>query len=348
MAAKPPCDSLLVTHLPNIRFLTGFTGSSGCALVTRRRKLFFTDSRYTVQAKRQVRGFQTVIANGPPLIAACAYIARRRISIGVLGYEGAHLSSRELAAARRTLKGVSFKDASGCVEQQRARKSRTEIARIRKACALADKAMQRLRRSRVTGRTEREVAWMLETMMRESGSEALPFEIIVASGPRSSMPHGLATDRVIGSGELIVVDLGARVEGYCSDMTRTFATGALSARQEEIYRIVQEAQRLGVAAARPGAKAARVDEAAREYIDAAGYGDAFGHSAGHGVGLEAHELPVLAARSTDLLEAGMTVTVEPGIYLERTGGVRIEDTVLVGVRGPETLTRFPRELIRLK
>lgn len=348
MAAKSACDSLLVTHLPNIRYLTGFTGSSGCALVTRRRKVFFTDSRYAVQARKQVKGFQTMIVSGAPLPAACAYISSHRVRTGVLGYEGAHLSSRELAAARKALKGVALKDASGCVEQQRLRKGRTEISRIRRACAIADSALEKLRRSRITGRTEREVAWLLETVMREAGSEPLPFEIIVASGPRSAMPHGVATRRVIRPGELVVVDLGARVDGYCSDMTRTFATGKLSARQEEIYRTVEEAQRRAAAAVRPGVRAAEVDAVARGVITAAGYGQAFGHSLGHGVGLEAHELPVLAPRSRDVLEAGMTVTVEPGIYRERTGGVRIEDTVLVGARGPVILTRFPRGLIRLK
>jgi Xaa-Pro aminopeptidase len=189
---------------------------------------------------------------------------------------------------------------------------------------------------------------MLETAMRGAGSEALPFEIIVASGRRSAMPHGLATDRVIGAGELVVVDLGARVDGYCSDITRTFATGPLTPRQIEIYRTVQEAQQLALAAAKPGARAADVDAVARGHIEAAGYGEDFGHSLGHGVGLEPHELPVLAPRSAEVLQAGMVVTVEPGIYRERTGGVRIEDTVLVGRRGPVSLTGFSRELIRLK
>lgn len=348
MTVKPACDSILVTHPPNLRFLTGFTGSSGCALVTRRKKVFFTDSRYLLQTRREVRVFENVIVNGPPLLAASAYLKSRRLKTGLLGYEGAYITARELAALRSTLKGIKLKDASGCVEAQRLIKNRREIACIRRACGLADLALERLRRYRVIGKTERQVAWMLEATMREAGSGPLPFEIIVASGPRSAMPHGVAGNRVIRADELLVVDLGATVNGYCSDMTRTFATGSLTARQRQIYETVRAAQELAVLGIRPGVPCADLDGLARDHITAAGYGEAFGHSLGHGVGLEAHELPVLSYRATEALQPGMTVTVEPGVYLENTGGVRIEDTVLVGKRGGLLLTKFPRHLISLR
>lgn len=344
---KAGCDSILVTHLPNVRYLTGFSGSSGCVLVTRRKKAFFTDSRYGVQASRQIKGYEIVVANVASLRAACGYIVSRRLKTGVLGYEGAHLTSRQLGYLRRSLKGISLKDASGCVEDQRQRKDKREIAKLRRAARIADLAFESLGRSRIVGRREKEVAWMLEAAMREAGSDKLPFEIIVASGPRSAMPHGVAGNRVIRKNELVVIDLGASVGGYCSDATRTFSTGPLSGRRSEIYGVVAEAQELAIKAVRPGASCAGVDAVAREHIEAAGYGDAFGHSLGHGVGLEAHELPVLSSRSKDILEEGMVLTVEPGIYVERMGGVRIEDTVLVGRKGPVRLTKYPRKLVQL-
>ncbi|MFA5809136.1 MAG: Xaa-Pro peptidase family protein, partial [Thermoleophilia bacterium] len=331
-------DSLLITHLPNVRYLTGFSGSAGCVLITRAKKLFFTDFRYQAQAKREVRRFDVHIVPAAALAGACGYAVKRRLKLGIVGYEAAHLNQRSFLEVKKILKGTSFKDSEGIVEKSRQIKSRTEISRIRKACALADLAMEKLRRTKVTGKTEKEIAWLLESAMRMAGSGALPFEIIVASGPRSAMPHVVASGRVIRPDELVVVDLGASVDGYCSDMTRTFTTGELSRRQAEIYRIVREAQEVALEGARPGVPCADLDGMARRRITEAGYGDAFGHSLGHGVGLEAHEGPVLAPRSKEILRAGMTVTIEPGIYVERIGGVRIEDTILVGSTGPVRLT----------
>lgn len=344
---KAGCDSLLVTCLPNVRYLTGFSGSSGCALVTKRKKVFFTDTRYEIQAARQVRLFEVVISNGPPLRGAAEYIKSHRLRISSLGYEGAHLTCRDLAYLRRNLKGTKLSDRSGCVEEHRLVKDRKELSSIRRACRIADLSLEGLSQTRVIGKTEKQVAWMLETVMREAGSDNLPFEIIVASGPRSAMPHGVASDRVIRKDELLLVDLGASVDGYCSDMTRTFATGRLTGRQMEIYRTVQEAQDMAAKGIKAGVKASEIDKLARDRIAAAGYGEAFGHSLGHGIGLEAHEGPVLASRSKDVLAAGTTVTVEPGIYLKRAGGVRIEDTVLVTPKGAQRLTRFPRDLMKL-
>lgn len=341
-------DSLLVTHPANVRYLTGFTGSSGCALITRRRRLFFTDFRYRAQAARQVKKFQARIIPGSLLEGVCHYIVSRRISLGVLGFDAVHLSYHDYRLLRRLLKRAKLTDASGVTEELRQRKSRVETDCIKQASAIADEAFRKLCRIKVVGKTEREIAWILGTAMRAKGAEGMPFEIIVASGHRSAMPHGASSDKVIRRGELVVVDMGAAVGGYCCDATRTFTTGRLPATLKSIYQIVKEAQELALAAAVPGAGCADIDAIARNHINAAGYGADFGHSTGHGVGLEAHEAPVLSARSKDVLQTGMTVTVEPGIYIEGAGGVRIEDTLLVGAKSPQLLTRFPRELITLR
>ncbi|MHB9111475.1 MAG: M24 family metallopeptidase [Thermoleophilia bacterium] len=348
MAGKP-CnhESLLVTHLPNVRYLTGFSGSSGCALLTPRRKYFFTDFRYEAQAAKELRGFDLRIVRGGALDGCCRYIVSRKIRTGVIGFDGAHISLREHQLVRKLLKGQPLCDASGEVEKQRLVKSRSELGKLRRAAKVADAAYARLARSKVVGRTEKEVAWMLESFMRQAGSGPMPFEIIVASGPRSAMPHGVATGRVIRPGELVLVDMGASVGGYCSDATRTFATGPLPEKLAGVYQTVLAAQQLAMDGMRAGIACSEADRLAREHIAAAGFGGAFGHSLGHGIGLEPHEGPVLSGLSREVLAAGMTVTVEPGIYLERFGGVRIEDTVLVGSRSVQPLTRFPRELITL-
>ncbi len=348
----PPAglDALLVIHMPNVRYLTGFTGSSGCALITRRRRYFFTDFRYRDQAAKEVKGFEVDMVKGGLLPSVCRFIRSRRLKMERLGVDYRRLSHSSFLSLKKGLKGtgVRLADAGGVVEARRRIKSRAETAKLRKASAIADAALKRLMRRKVTGMSERQVAWLLESFMRQAGSGPMPFDIIVASGPRSAMPHGVAVDRVIGEGELVVIDMGASVDGYCCDITRTFATGALSARQERIYRTVKEAQALALAAAKPGVACSEVDRAARDHIAAAGFGEAFGHSLGHGVGLEPHEGPVLAPASKDTLEPGMVVTIEPGIYTGRTG-VRIEDTVMIGEKkGGSPLTGFSRSLVTLK
>lgn len=342
------CDSFLVTHLPNIRYLTGFTGSSGCVLLTPRLRLFFTDFRYETQAAREVRGFGVRVVSGGLLEGACHHINTRSIKTGILGFEGDYLGYRQHLLLRRLLKGTRLKDAGGTVEALRLRKSRPEVHRIGRAAAIADAALAKLRRSRVVGKSERAVAAFLEHALRTAGSEKLPFDVIVASGPRSAMPHGVSTNRIIRKGELLLVDLGARIDGMCCDMTRTFATGRISARLRNAYRTVSEAQRRALAAVSPGVSCREIDLKARKHIADAGFGDAFGHSLGHGIGLEPHEAPVLSPRSEDVLAYGMVITVEPGIYLKGAGGIRIEDTLMAGRNGPVLLTGFPRQLITLR
>lgn len=350
MAFVPPpgCDSLLVTNIINVRYLTGFTGSSGCVLMTPRQQLFFTDFRYRVQASRQVDGYSVRIVKAAPAAGAASHALAHHVKLGVLGFEGANLSRRSYLELKRLLPGVRLKDASGAIERQRVVKTRREVDLIRRAAALGDDALAMLARSRVIGRSEREVAWMLERRMRESGSEPIPFEIIVASGTRSAMPHGVASEKIIGEDELVVVDLGARVGGYGSDITRTFATGKVSRQQQRIFDVVHAAQAKALAAVAPGVECAAIDAVARGFIDRAGFGGDFGHSLGHGVGLEPHEAPVLATGAKGILLAGTVVTIEPGVYRSRAGGVRIEDTVVVGAAGVEILTSAPRGLRRLR
>lgn len=337
-------DSLLVSAPANVRYLTGFTGSSGCVLVTPRQRFLFTDFRYETQAAREVSGFRVEIIAGNLLEGVGAFILRRRLKTGVLGYEGAALSQRDFSRLKRQLKGIRLLDAGAAVEELRQEKKPAEISRMRRAAAIADQALKRLGRSRVSGRSELEVAWMLEAAMREAGSEPLPFDVIVASGPQSALPHARPGRRIIRKGDLLMVDLGARWQGYVCDMTRTFAVGELAPPLRSVYDIVREAQERAVAAVLPGSLAATVDSAAREFIADAGFGDRFRHSTGHGVGLETHEGPSISPRSQTRLAPAMTITVEPAIYLKNRGGVRIEDTVLVGRRRPERLTTFPREL----
>lgn len=337
-------DSLLVTASANVRYLTGFTGSAGCALITPRQRYLFTDFRYETQAAREAGGFRVEIIAGELLAGVCRFAMDRRLKLGVLGYDAVHLSQRGFAAIKKQLKGVRMADAAGAVEALRQAKTAAEVRRIRKAAAIADRALTRLSRARVSGRSELELAWMLETSMREAGSGPLPFEVIVASGPHSAMPHARPGKRRLREGDLLLVDMGAEWQGYGCDISRTFAVGRLAPALEKIYEEVRKAQALGVEAAVAGRTGAEVDAAARRQIDAAGFGDRFRHAAGHGVGLETHEAPSISPLAGAGLTPGMVITVEPGIYLPGRGGVRIEDTVLVGSRKATRLTGFPREL----
>lgn len=348
LAEAKGCDSLLVTDPANVRYLTGFSGSSGCALITPRQRLFFTDSRYQLRAEKEVKGFSVRIVSRALLDGACVYVNSKKIALGNLGFEGRHLSYAQHLGLRRSLKKIKLIDAGDAVKNLRAIKTRREIGSIRKAASIADAAFKKLKSMKVVGRSEREVAAILEYTMKQNGSERMPFEIIVASGRRTAMPHAATSGRIIRKDELLLIDMGASVDGYCCDVTRTFATGRLPARLQSLYRIVMEAQGRAIGALKPGLALKDADSLARDHITSAGYGRNFRHSLGHGVGLETHEAPVLSPLSEGTLEQGMTVTVEPGIYVSGSGGVRIEDTILIDSRGPVMLTRFTRELINLR
>ena len=329
-------SAAFVTHLPNVRWLCGFSGSAGSLLVTARDAVFFSDFRYRAQSRREVRGARLFEYAGGPHTAIAAAVRVARVSR--LGFESERMTVAfhgELAAA---VPKVELTPLRGTVEQLRAVKDPAELALIRRALAIAGQALERSVR-RLVGRSELAVAARLQQEIRAGGGEDESFPTIVASGARSALPHGLPTGKAIGGGDLVVIDFGVRCGGYCSDTTRSFIAGKWDRKSREIYRVVLEAQRSALAVIAPGVKASDVDAAARNVIDRAGYGRHFGHGTGHGVGIEVHELPVLSARSGDTLQAGMVVTVEPGIYLENFGGVRIEDMVLVTETGREILSR---------
>ena len=336
---------MLVSDLVNVRYLTGFTGSNAALLLYAddTPPVLATDSRYRTQAARQAPDLHTVIepACGRHLVGRAVGSGARRI-----GFESHVVTVDGFDALARELDLAELVRASGAVEALREIKDAGEIALLRLACEAADAALADLidRGGLAPGRTERAVARELEALMLEHGADGPSFETIVAAGPNSAVPHHRPTDAVLDRGDFVKIDFGALVAGYHSDMTRTVVLGAAAAWQREIYAVVAAAQRAGVDALEQGAALCEVDGAARRVIAEAGYGEHFGHGLGHGVGLQIHEAPGINALAAGTLRAGSVVTVEPGIYLAERGGVRIEDTLVVGARGPELLTRFPKDL----
>lgn len=332
-------DALLVTSLPNLRYLTGFTGTNGACIVGEGRREFFTDFRYVEQAEAQVRDFDRVRGERDLLADVAARLSGR------VGFEDQHMPVRQHARLTELAgDGVELVPAGGLVEELRAVKDERELAAIGEAAALADGIYEYLLERGLAGRTEREVALDLEHEMRARGAEDPSFPTIVAAGPNGALPHAEPREVEIEPDTLVVVDLGCRVDGYCSDCTRTLATGELSDEAAGVYELVLEAQRAALEAVRAGAGCRDVDAAARERIEAAGHGERFGHGTGHGVGLEVHEGPRLAKTADGELAAGNVVTVEPGVYVAGAFGVRIEDLVAVTESGRERLSRFPKEL----
>lgn len=329
-------DGLLVTDLVNVRYLTGFTGSNGALLLTREGELFGTDGRYTERAAAEVPDLE-------PLIERATVAALARRAAGRIGFESDAVTV-EAHAALTTVTGAELVRAPGLVARLRVVKDETEIAALREACRIADQALTELLPTLRPGRTEREIALDLEFRMRALGADGPSFDAIVAAGAHSAIPHHAPTDTEIKAGDLLKLDFGALVDGYHSDMTRTVVVGRGADWQRELYALVHEAQAAGCAAVEAGVPTKDVDAASRDVIVAAGHGEHFVHGLGHGVGLAIHEAPALSASSDDVLEAGMCVTVEPGVYLPGRGGVRIEDTLVVD---GEVLTGFPKELLEV-
>ena len=342
LLAERELDSLLVTDLVNVRYLTGFTGSNGAAIVTPDERLFFTDFRYVEQARDQVPDFERLDA-GRDLADALA----KRLS-GRAGFDEDDVSVATHGKLSEKLgDGVELVAAGGLVERLRAVKDEAEIAAMSAAADLATAAYHSLREYGLAGRTEREVATGLVRFMEDEGAEAASFPPIVAAGAHGALPHAVPRDVEIPRDTLVVIDMGARVDGYCSDCTRTIATGSLPDEVLEVYELVRRAQVDALDAAVAGAECRAVDAAAREPIDAAGHEQHFGHGLGHGVGLEVHEGPRLGKTAEGSLDAGNAVTIEPGIYLPGEFGVRIEDLVIVTEREPRILTGFPKGLVTI-
>jgi Xaa-Pro aminopeptidase len=343
-------DALVVSRLVNIRYLTGFTGSAGLLLVTRDGMHFTTDGRYQDQSAEQMAaaGVTADVAIGMAdgQRAAISAAARQHARIGLEAHGVTWAQQR--AYATDWFPHAELVATNGLVEDLRRVKDAGEIDRIRAACSIGDAALAAVRPALGTGIEERDFALALENEMRRLGASGTSFETIVASGPNGAKPHARPSHRQVQGGELVVLDFGCVVDGYCSDMTRTVAVGDpgdLSADLRRVHEVVLASHEAGKAAVRAGALAADVDRACRDVIADAGWADAFVHSTGHGVGLEIHEAPWVRSQSGDTLAVGHVVTVEPGVYLTGVGGVRIEDTVVVTEEGYRTLTESPRELV---
>ena len=344
--AEAGIEAFLVTYSHNRKYLSGFTGSAGMLLITADDNWLLTDFRYMTQAAEQAKGFQLVEHAAKPMESVKQLLASR--NIGKLAFEQEHVTYGEYAAWSRQLGTVELQPVSELVEHIRLIKDEGEVAVIRQAAELADRTFQYALGIIRPGISELEVALEMETFMRKGGASGPSFETIVASGERSALPHGVASDRIVGTDEFVKLDFGAYYKGYCSDLTRTVVVGQASERHREIYGIVLEAQLHALANIRPGMTGREADALSRDIIARYGYGDNFGHSLGHGFGLEIHELPRLSKLSDTILTPGMTVTVEPGIYIPGFGGVRIEDDVVLTDTGIKILTASPKELIELR
>jgi Xaa-Pro aminopeptidase len=343
--------ALLVTHLPNIRYLCGFSGTSGALLVHaggRWKPVFVTDGRYTRQAAEEVQGARVVISRKPALMAACE--CAQKAGVARLGFETQHMSyglhqtlAKELAKRGKT----RLKPVSGLTERLRETKDSDEVGQIRAAAALGDDLFRTALSAIRPGVPEALVAGKMEMHARREGAEKMSFDTIVAAGPRSALPHGRASSQAIPGSGFIILDYGVILAGYCSDMTRTVHLGRVSRLRRSMYAAVLEAQLASIEAVGPGVEAGAVDRAGRQVLKKAGYGAYFTHSTGHGVGIEVHESPRLAKGQTQQLIPGMVITIEPGIYIPEEGGVRIEDMVLVTETGHEVLTTVTKDLIEL-
>jgi Xaa-Pro aminopeptidase len=338
LVAERALDCFLVTDLVNVRYLTGFGGTNGACVCGAEVRVFLTDFRYTERAEAEVDGWEVITVADDWLGGIAARLS------GKAGFEDHHMAVRTLRKLEEKLSdGTSLEGAGGTVEKLRRVKDEAELAAIAAAAELADETWHWVLERGLAGRSELELARAAEARLREQGAEP-SFPAIVAAGPNGALPHAEPGEREIGRGELVVFDMGAKLDGYCSDGTRTFATGEPGERARQVYETVREAQASALAAVEAGVRAEAVDEVARDRISAAGHGEHFGHGLGHGVGLEVHEEPRVSQRSEDVLEPGEVVTIEPGIYLPGELGVRIEDLVVVSEDGHTNLSGLSKDL----
>lgn len=337
-------SSFLITSPYNLRYLTGFTGTTGLALIGLEEAFFITDFRYTEQAAKQCVGFE-IVKNVGPILEVVADLVESK-NIENLGFEESFVPFKQYVELEGLLE-VDLIPVSGMVEELREVKDEEEIAIVEKACEIADKAFSHILTYIKPGMTEIQVANELDFYMRSLGASSVSFETIVASGLRSAMPHGVASEKVIEQGDMITIDFGCYYNGYVSDMTRTISLGEPSDKLREVYNVVKEAQQKVLDVAKPGMTGVELDAVARDYIASKGYGEAFGHSTGHGIGLEIHEGPNVSKLAEKAFVPGNIITNEPGIYLPGIGGVRIEDDMLVTENGIKRLTHSEKELIIL-
>ncbi len=336
-------DAILVTNFTNVTYLTGFTGDDSYLLVTADGAVMLSDFRYIQQLEEECPGLEMSIRKAGTEMSEAVSNALRAARIGKLAVEAGSMTVSFHAQLSEQLPGIELVATTQWVEHLREIKDREEVAAIREAIAIAERAFAVVRAWMRPEQTEKEIAYELENQIRRFGGSRCSFTPIVGVGPRGALPHATLSDRRVGESDFVLIDWGARGPLYVSDLTRVLVTGRIPPKFEAIYGVVLRAQQAGIAAIKPGAVMQDVDAAARKVIEDAGYGKRFGHSLGHGIGLQVHELPRLAARQERTLKAGMVVTVEPGIYLPGWGGVRIEDDILVTRTGHEVLSSVPRE-----
>ena len=339
-------DGLLVSSLPNIRYLTGFSGSNALLFVTHRDVLLVTDFRYDHQASDEA-GDVARVRIEPASLWTGLWALLAEAGISTAGFESAHLVHRDFQRLLDEGGKWHWRPTTDLVEALREVKDADEVAHIRAAAGIAVEALASTLGQVRAGVSELAIAGVLERHLRESGTEAFPFPTIVASGPRSALPHARAGDRTIAQGDFLLLDFGATANGYCADITRTVVVGRASERQREVYEAVRQANEVARAEVRAGMRGKDADAIARDLLTSRGFGEAFGHGLGHGLGLEVHEAPRLSRVVETVLVEGAVVTIEPGAYLPGLGGVRIEDDVYLGPGGTRLLTEFPRELLEL-
>lgn len=342
---KEKIDFLLVTQIFHVQYLSGYTGSNGMILLAPPKAYFLTDSRYLVQAQKEVKSCKVIIADRElfselPKLPGLSKRAR-------VGLEAAHLTLKNLDKLKDLIPKADFRKTENLIESLTVTKDSEEIRKIRKAVRIADKAYSEILDFIRPGVKEKDIAFELEYKMKTLGADAIAFDLIVASGQRSAMPHGKASSKKLRKGDFVTLDFGCIFEGYASDITRTVVLGKATEKQKRIYDLVLAAQKKACRSVKPGLACSRLDAVPRDMIMKAGYGDYFGHGLGHGIGMQVHDNPSLSPRSTDVLSEGMVVTIEPGIYIPNWGGVRIEDDVLVTGSGGQVLSKSPKELIEL-
>jgi Xaa-Pro aminopeptidase len=337
--------AVLITAAPNRRYLSGFSGSAGALLITADHAILFTDFRYLSRAAQEAPGWEIRQIGGETPLHKALVVAANELRLYQIGCEAQHMSVAQHRALTEKIADVEDEikpellPVEHLVEPLREVKDDAELTILRRAIAITDEAIEAVLPVLTSEHTERQAAWLLEVALRERGAEAVSFPIIVAAGRNAALPHAEAGDALLGSGQPIIIDMGARYAGYHADLTRTIVLGEPDERFWHIYNLVLEAQQRAIAAIRPGMSGPDADALARDYLDAAGFGEAFGHSLGHGVGLDIHEGPGLARTSTSEVRVGNVFSVEPGIYLDDWGGVRIEDLALLHEHGCEVLSR---------
>ncbi|MFC4777443.1 M24 family metallopeptidase [Paenibacillus sp. GCM10023252] len=343
--AKQGIPAVLIGSSVNRRYISGFTGSSGMVLITPQNNYLLTDFRYMTQAPQQAASYQ-VVEHAPKALETVRELLDAA-GVKELAFEQDHVTYAEYAEWTKSLPGITLRPVSGLIEQLRMIKDEDELRIMQEAAKLADDTFAHILGLLKPGMRESDLALEMEVYMRSHGATSSSFDTIVASGERSALPHGVASDRIVGVNEFVKFDFGAYYQGYCSDLTRTVVVGKPSDKHVDIYNIVLEAQLHCLANIRPGMTGKEADALTRDVITRYGYGDHFGHGTGHGLGMEIHEAPRLSKLSDTILTPGMTVTVEPGIYIPGFGGVRIEDDIVITDSGIKILTAYPKELITL-